>query len=183
VNYRGHAYRAHNPRWSWSPLSGEGAAKHGARFNAKGVPALYLSIDPSTAILEASQGFAFKFQPLTLVAYEVDCADIVDLRSETELRAWDIEPRDLNCPWKLLAEHGRPVPSWDLAEHLRASGQAGIVVPSFAPGATGANINLVLWIWSNELPHKVTVIDDEGRLPRDASSWGSDKTAPTREAE
>jgi RES domain-containing protein len=173
VNYRGYAYRAHNPRWAWSPLSGDGAAQHGGRFNPKGVPALYLSIDPTTAILEASQGFAFKPQPLTLVAYEVDCADIVDLRNETELRAWDIAPRDLECSWKLLAEQGRPVPSWDIADRLRATGQAGIVVPSFAPGATDANVNLVLWTWSNDRPHKVMVIDEEGRLPRDASSWST----------
>ena len=171
MNYRGYAYRAHNPRWSWRPLSGEGAAKYGGRFNAKGVAALYLSLDPSTAILEASQGFAFKLQPLTLVTYEVDCADIVDLRSETELRAWDIEPREFHCPWKLLAEQGRPVPSWALAERLRASGQAGVVAPSFAPGATAANVNLVLCTWGDQPHHKVAVIDDEGRLPRDASSW------------
>ena len=36
-------YRAHNPEWSWTPLSGEGARRHGGRFNRRGVPALYLA--------------------------------------------------------------------------------------------------------------------------------------------
>jgi RES domain-containing protein len=31
-----------------------------------------------TAWLEAQQGFAFKAQPLTICAYDVDCADIAD---------------------------------------------------------------------------------------------------------
>ena len=65
VRFRGLAYRAHNPRWSWAPTSGEGARLHGGRFNPKGVPALYLSLNTSTAILEATQGFASRFPPLT----------------------------------------------------------------------------------------------------------------------
>ena len=35
---RGVVYRAHNPQWSWTPLSGEGARRHGGRFNRRGVP-------------------------------------------------------------------------------------------------------------------------------------------------
>ena len=36
MRFEGLAYRAHNPRWSWAPTSGEGARLHGGRFNAKG---------------------------------------------------------------------------------------------------------------------------------------------------
>ncbi|MFV0302812.1 MAG: RES family NAD+ phosphorylase [Paracoccus sp. (in: a-proteobacteria)] len=43
MRYRGECFRAHNPRWSFEPLSGEGARRHGGRFNPPGVPALYLS--------------------------------------------------------------------------------------------------------------------------------------------
>jgi RES domain-containing protein len=32
-------------------------------------------------------------------------------------------------------------------------------------------VNVVFWRWSASLPHRLTVIDDEGRLPRDESSW------------
>ena len=36
-------FRAHNPLWSFQPLSGAGAARAGGRFNRIGTPALYLS--------------------------------------------------------------------------------------------------------------------------------------------
>ena len=44
MRFQGDCYRAHNPMWSFSPLSGAGAAIHGGRFNSKGMPALYLSL-------------------------------------------------------------------------------------------------------------------------------------------
>jgi RES domain-containing protein len=66
VRFAGLAYRAHDPRWSFRPLSGEGAAVHGGRFNPRGTPALYLALDPMTAIKEASQGFAHKLEPCVL---------------------------------------------------------------------------------------------------------------------
>jgi RES domain-containing protein len=50
-------------------------------------------------------------------------------------------------------------------------GHAGILAPSFAPGATHADNNLVLWKWGTELPHRVTVYDPSGRLPKDQLSW------------
>ena len=34
MRFRGTVYRAHNPQWSWTPLSGEGASRHGGRFNS-----------------------------------------------------------------------------------------------------------------------------------------------------
>jgi len=64
------------------------------------------------------------------------------------------------------------LPSWRLARRLIARGIAGILVPSFAPGATHRDENLVLWDWSNRPPRQVTVFDPTGRLPRDQRSWG-----------
>jgi RES domain-containing protein len=40
------------------------------------------------------------------------------------------------------------------------------MVPSFAAGATAADLNLVLWQWSNRSPTQLELIDDEGRLLR-----------------
>ena len=54
MRFRGIVYRAHDPRWSWPPVSGEGARLHGGRFNRVGVPAFYASLSPVTAIREAS---------------------------------------------------------------------------------------------------------------------------------
>lgn len=33
MRFRGIVYRAHDPRWSWPPVSGEGSRLYGGRFN------------------------------------------------------------------------------------------------------------------------------------------------------
>jgi RES domain-containing protein len=172
VRFAGTAYRAHDPRWSWTPLSGEGARIHGGRFNPQGVPALYLALDFATAVIEANQGFPFRLMaPLTLVSYAVDCDDLEDLSDAKVLQDFGATAGDLACAWKLLSEGRKPVPSWRLVERLRSVGTAGIVVPSFSPGAAADARNLVLWRWSADLPYQVLVIDPEKKLPRDGSSW------------
>jgi RES domain-containing protein len=70
-----------------------------------------------------------------------------------------------------MALRGVEPPSWRLAKRLIAERYAGIVVPSFAPGAGPSDRNVVFWQWSTVVPHKVLVIDDEARLPRDGRSW------------
>lgn len=150
------------------PDSGEGAARHGGRFNPIGMPALYTSLRLETAWLEAQQGFPFKAQPMTMCAYEVDCADILDLRDATELAGLGITPDQLACAWEDMADKGLKPPGWDIAERLFAAGHAGILVRSFAPGATDDEVNSVFWRWSRTRPHQVRVIDHYGRLPQTA---------------
>ena len=166
MRYRGVAYRAHNPKWSWSPTSGEGARLHGGRFNPKGVPALYLSLASGTAVLEASQGFGNRFPPLTLVTYDIDCSDLLDLTKQAGLKKAKTTAASLACDWARRAALGQNVPSWSLALRLKAEGVVGIVVPSFARGALESDKNLVLWMWSEELPYQVCIFDPDGRLPR-----------------
>ena len=80
----------------------------------------------------------------------------------------------LSCAWERLAGDRKTVPTWELADRLIAAGCAGVIVPSFASRATADDRNLVLWSWSREAPHRLEVIDDEQRLPRDQSSWQND---------
>lgn len=171
MRLRGLVYRAHHPRWAFSPTSGEGAARHGGRFNPQGMPALYTSRRMQTAWLEAQQAFPFKAQPLTLCAYEVDCADVADLTDAADRATLGVTPETLACPWEDLADRRVTPPSWDLARRLQAEGIAAIIVPSFAARATAADVNVVFWRWGAALPHRLLVIDDERRLPRDQSSW------------
>lgn len=171
VRYRGRVYRAHHPRWAFAPTSGDGAARHGGRFNPRGVPALYTSERFETAWLEAQQGFAYKTQPLLLCAYEVDSGPILDLTRPETLAGIGFTFDDLACPWELLAFERREPPTWILARQCMVAGIAGIRVPSFAVGATAHDINLVFWTWSSQGPSRIVVIDDEGRLPRDQRSW------------
>lgn len=170
MRFEGLVYRAHNPRWAFEPTSGEGASLHGGRFNPKGRAALYTSLRVETAWLEAQQGFAFKAQPMTMCAYEVDCAAMLDLTDPATLAEHAIHPRDLSCPWEDLASRRQPVPSWALADRLIAMGIAGIRVPSFAFRARPDDVNLVFWKWDAS-PNTVIVVDPLGRLPQNARSW------------
>ena len=119
----------------------------------------------------AAGAFPFKAQPLTLCAYEVECDDVLDLTDQEILTAHGIAPSDLGCAWKDLETRGIRPPSWILAERLMRDGIAGVVVPSYASGATAADINVVFWNRDSGPPHQVRVIDEEHRLPKDASSW------------
>ncbi len=101
--------RAHNPRWSYAPTSGEGAARHGGRFSPRGIPALCTSLDAKTAWIEAQQGMPFKAQPMTLVAYGVSRERIVDLTDPALLAAAGVEAKTLACP--AAAVIGRIEPS------------------------------------------------------------------------
>ncbi len=169
--FSGIAYRAHHPMWSFDPLSGNGAKQHGGRFNKPGCAALYLSLDPTTAWMEAQQGFPFKPQPMTLVAYDIDCIKIADLNDEQLLTTLGSSPQALGCAWEDLALQHQVPPTWRLAEELRMLDVAGILVRSFAPGCASQNQNLVLWDWSDDLPNAVRVIDDFNRLPKTPVSW------------
>ncbi len=171
MRFEGTAYRAHDPRWSFTPLSGEGAARRGARFNLKGMPALYLSLDILGAIKEANQGFARKIDPCVLCSYDIVCEDIADLRTEAACAAEGIGFKELDCPWFALLAAGKDPPTWPIVRRLFGEGKAGILVPSYAPGATVDDHNLVLWRWGEDPPHKVDVFDPSGRLPKDQLSW------------
>lgn len=171
MRYIGRCYRGHDPAWSFTPISGSGAALTGGRFNRKGEAALYLSLDVVTSVGECTQGFSHRLQPLTMCEYDVDCEDVADLRDtagrERHGVAWD----DLDCGWLTFQRERQEAPSWRVADRLRDEGCCGILVPSFVPGATEANQNLVLWRWGPDLPHQVIVYDPSGRLPKSQLSW------------
>jgi hypothetical protein len=54
LRFQGTGYRAHDPKWSCIPLSGDGAAIDGGRFNPKGIPTFYLSLSIETALKEVA---------------------------------------------------------------------------------------------------------------------------------
>ena len=164
MQFQGLVYRAHNPEWSWTPLSGQGARRHGGRFNRRGVPALYTSLSPLTAIREA-QPLGRPMQPLTLCAYEVDVEPVFDARDDARCRELGVSDSDLTCPtWEAEMLAGKVPVSQALADRLIAEGYSGIRVRSFAAGTGADDLNLVLWRWGPERPNRIVLIDDEGRL-------------------
>jgi len=159
MHFTGLLYRAHNPVWSRTPLSGEGAARFGGRFNRIGRPALYTSLAPETALREANQ--VGTLQPTTLVAYEADIGPLLDGVDIAALEPFQISPAELADPsWRDWMLSGKPVPTQELAEAAIAQGFAGIVVPSYARGAPADALNLVLWDWEE----RIKLVDDDDRL-------------------
>lgn len=171
IHFSGIVYRAHHPMWAYQPLSGEGAKKYGGRFNRPGTAALYTALDLTTAWLEAQQGFPFKAQPMTMVAYRVDCDNIVDLTDPQLLKSLDVTEAMLGCAWEDLACQKHQPPTWQLADRLQADGFVGAKVRSFAPGCSAQHQNLVLWRWDSDASRIVEVIDDFERLPKTTDAW------------
>jgi len=161
-HYEGALYRALNPVYAREPLSGQGAARYGGRFNAKGCAALYTALDPATALREANQ--VGDLQPTTLVSYRANLGPIFDSRDPAALAARGMTTAGLaDAGWRMAMLDGRAVPTQDLAQELIAAGYAGLLVRSFAPGTTETSLNMVLWRWQDG---GVSVVDDEDRLGR-----------------
>ncbi|MCI5040383.1 MAG: RES family NAD+ phosphorylase [Donghicola eburneus] len=159
--YEGPLYRALNPVYARDPLSGRGAGLYGGRFNPKGCDTLYTALDPATALREANQ--VGDLQPTTLVQYRADLGPVFDTRETAALHAYGMTDDALaDRGWRSAMLDGRAVPTQDFARALMADGFVALLVRSYAPGATEANLNLVLWKWEDGL----SVVDDENRLGR-----------------
>jgi RES domain-containing protein len=96
---------------------------------------------------------------------------MIDLTEGATRAAQSVRPSHLACAWLAILRRGDTPPSWQIAQRLIAAGFAGAIVPSFALRATRTDKNVVFWKWGNALPHKVVVIDDDERLPRNDLSW------------
>ena len=162
MEFRGTLFRALNPLYARDPLSGEGAARFGGRFNPRGTPALYTALSIGTAIREANQ--VGDLQPTTLVAYRAALANLFDCRDAGALAAHGMRTDDLADPaWREAMGKGKPAPTQRFALTLIAAGHPGLLVRSFARGAGPEDLNIVLWRWSEE-GADLSVIDDEDRL-------------------
>jgi RES domain-containing protein len=163
MQYRGKLYRALNPIYARDPLSGSGAALYGGRFNPKGIPALYTSLAVMTALREANQ--AGNLQPTTLVSYDAEIGQVFDSRNEQALLAEGMDAIMLaENSWRDQMKVAGEAVAQAFARRLIALGYHGLLIRSFAPGASADDLNLVLWTWGDALPSRLTLIDDEGRL-------------------
>ena len=107
-------------------------------------------------------------QPLVLCAYEVDADAVFDALNPAARAAQSVSQAELDCPdWRNALFSGRTPASQALADRLIAAGFIGMRYRSYAVGASGADVNLVLWRWGNDLPDRVTLIDDDNRLGPD----------------
>lgn len=161
-------YRFHSPDWAFLPTSGAGAAVNGGRFNRPGIEALYLSVEPETALDEYRQGATIA-PPGTLVAYRVDVGGVVDFSAGYDAARWPVEWAKAGCDWKFIARvERRDPPCWLLGDGLIRDGLKGLMFPSYR---RSGGTNLVLFSANLEPVDRVVAHDPEGKLPRDQRSW------------
>jgi len=151
--FSGRTFRVVPPRWAHDPLSGEGARRHGGRFNRPGTPAFYSSLDPHTAYAEYTQNLFDR--PGLLCAFDIEKAHVADLRDEAQLRSFGMTPELLAARWAGLSDP----PTQTLAAKLRADGCDGVLYASFQH-LTGSN--LVLWRWNAPGHPQVRLMDRLG---------------------
>ncbi len=162
--YTGQLYRALNPVYAREPLSGSGAEFFGGRFNAKGTPALYTSLDPTGALREANQ--VGSLQPTVLISYNADLGPIFDTRDAGRLRRRGLSENALAYPsWRTKMLEGHNVPTHEFVDSLIVDGFAGLLIRSYAKGASETDFNIVLWQWTGA-GCVLEAVDDEDRLSR-----------------
>ncbi len=162
--YQGKLYRALHPAYAHEPLSGEGSARYGGRFNPKGTPALYCALTPSTALREANQ--VGDLQPTMLVSYDADIEDVFDSRDGARLQTFGMDAAPLADPaWRDAMKAAGQARTQAFARQLIGEGYSALLVRSFARGADEGDLNLVLWTWASA-GALLALIDNERRLSR-----------------
>jgi RES domain-containing protein len=159
-------WRAFVPRWSYLPLSGEGAARFGGRWNPVGAPTIYAARELSTAWAEYNQGFVQ--HPALIARLELTGATPADLTDAAEMRRLGLSPDIHRCEWRAIMDEGAVPETHVLRERLLGAGMDGVIYPSFmSPGGTC----VALWRWNAEGAPSLEIIDPEGRLPKSPASW------------
>lgn len=160
------AYRFLKPRSAVDPLCGKDVAEAGGRFTRPGVEALYLGMDPETALAEYAQGDS-RLEPAILVTYVLHLPRIADLGSG-DTGGWPDGWQHWRTDWRAARDRGETPASWPLGDQLAARGLCGLRFPS-TRRAGGCNILILPRCLTGA--ERIHVHDSRSSLPRNRRSW------------
>lgn len=148
------------------PLSGEGAARFGGRWNPPGAPTIYAARELSTAWAEYNQGFVQ--HPALVAQLELTRARLADLTDIKTLEALGLDEDIHGCEWRWALDDGAWPDTYRIRDLLLAKGMDGVIYPSFM--SRGGSC-VALWRWDGENAPRLEIIDPDGRLPKMQASW------------
>ena len=158
----------HAPKLATAPTSGAGAAAYEGRANRPGSAALYLALEPDTAIREYQQTSTL-LPPGTLVTYTVQASAVVDFRHGYHPGQWSPLWEEFHCDWRELWFNRRlEPPSWVLADEALAAGAKGIL---FASRLMSEGHNLVIYNDMLAADDRLEAHDPDNMLPKNQKSW------------
>lgn len=159
-------WRAFVPRWAHLPLSGEGAARFGGRWNPVGARTIYAARELSTAWAEYNQGFVQ--HPALIAQLRLLQARLADLTEAGTLQSLAVGDDIHNCEWRESMDKGAVPETHRLRERLMRDGFHGVIYPSvMSPGGTC----VALWRWNEDGAPRLGITDPDGRLPKTPASW------------
>ncbi|MDW5316251.1 RES family NAD+ phosphorylase [Rhizobium sp. PL01] len=159
-------WRAFVPQWAFAPLSGEGAARFGGRWNPVGAATIYAARELSTAWAEYNQGFVQ--HPALIAQLELKDAALADLTDPAVLSGLAVSDDIHLCEWRMLLDERKVPPAHQLRQRLLEDGFDGVVYPSFmSPGGSC----VALWRWNAKGAPRLDAVDPDGRLPKTPASW------------
>jgi RES domain-containing protein len=148
------------------PLSGEGAARFGGRWNPVGAPAIYAALELSTAWAEYNQGFVQ--HPALIARLELSGAKLADLIDPETMDRLGLRDDIHQTEWRDLVDRGIEPATYGLRRDLMLQGYDGVIFPSFmSPGGTC----IALWRWNADGAPTLEIIDPDQRMPKTPASW------------
>ena len=104
-------------------------------------------------------------QPRMICQYDVDADPVFDATDERILESKGIGTEGISCVnWREEMMTGLVPKSHKVADQLVADGYVGMLYRSFSLEASSSDGNLVLWVYGDDRPSRVALVDDDNLL-------------------